>query len=130
VEADSLLVSPARATWLKESLMLRVLGSPKHVCGGCTRREMLQAGALGFFGLGWSDFLRLAELQAAPPGPRPTSFSRAKSCILLHLYGSPSQLETFDMRPDAPLEIRGELKSIGSSLPGSTCASCCRISPR
>jgi hypothetical protein len=79
---------------------------------------MLQAGALGFFGLGWSDFLRLAGLQAAPPGPRPASFGSAKSCILLHLYGSPSQLETFDMKPDSPLEIRGELKSIRSNLPG------------
>jgi hypothetical protein len=79
---------------------------------------MLQAGALGFFGLGWSDFLRLVQLQAAPLQPRPKSFGRAKSCILLHLYGSPSQLETFDMKPDAPLEIRGELKSIRSNLPG------------
>jgi hypothetical protein len=80
--------------------MLRVLGSPK-ICGGWTRREMLQAGALGFFGLGWSNFLRLAELQAAPSGPSPKSFGCAKSCILLHLYGSPSQIETFDMKPDA-----------------------------
>jgi hypothetical protein len=79
---------------------------------------MLQAGALGFFGLGWGDFLRLAELQAAPSGPSPKSAGRAKSCILLHLYGSPSQLETFDMKPDAPLEIRGELKAIRSKLPG------------
>jgi hypothetical protein len=98
--------------------MLQVLGSPKRMCGGCTRREMLQAGALGFFGLGLNDFLRLADLQAAPPPPSPSSFGRAKSCILLHLYGSPSQIETFDMKPDAPPEIRGELKPIRSSLPG------------
>jgi len=79
---------------------------------------MLEAGALGFFGLGLSDFLRLADLQAAPSRPLPKSFGRAKSCILLHLYGSPSQIETFDMKPDAPPEIRGELKPIHSSLPG------------
>jgi hypothetical protein len=80
---------------------------------------MLQAGALGFFGLHLSDFLRLNELQAAPSEHlSETRFGQAKSCILLHLYGSPSQLETFDMKPDAPVEIRGELKPIRSSLPG------------
>jgi hypothetical protein len=99
--------------------MLRILGSPKKLCSGWTRREMLQAGALGMFGLGLSDFFRLADLQAAPPtNPLPKSFGRAKSCILLHLYGSPSQLETVDPKPDAPVEIRGELKSIHSNLPG------------
>ena len=98
--------------------MLQVLGSPKHVRGGWSRREMLQAGALGFFGLGLNDFLRLADLQAAPPHPSAKGFGRAKSCILLHRYGSPSQIETFDMKPDAPLEIRGDLKPIRSNLPG------------
>lgn len=99
--------------------MLRILGSAKELCGGCTRREMLWAGGLGFFGLGMSDFLRLAELQAHDASdPLPRSFGRAKSCILLHLYGAPSQLELCDMKPNAPLEIRGELKPIRSSLPG------------
>src|SRR5207248_11298489 len=98
--------------------MLRILGSTKRACEGWTRRDLLQAGALGFFGLGLSDFLRLARVQAAPAGPPPKSFGRATSCILLHLYGSPSQLETFDMKPDAPPEIRGELKPIRSNLPG------------
>jgi hypothetical protein len=87
--------------------MLRILGSPKKLCSGWTRRDLLQVGALGFFGLGLSDYLRLAEVQAARP-PRPQkSFGRAKACILLHLYGSPSQLETVDPKPDAPPEIRG-----------------------
>jgi len=99
--------------------MLRILGSPKKFCSGWTRRDMLQAGALGFFGLGLSDFFRLADLQAAPLGrAREKHFGRAKACILLHLYGSPSQLETVDMKPHAPVEIRGELKPIRSSLPG------------
>src|SRR5262249_32983277 len=87
-------------------------------CGGWTRREMLQAGALGFYGLGLSDFLRLADLQAAPPRSASTSFGRARSCILLHLYCSPSPLETVDMKPAAPPETRGELKSIHPNLPG------------
>jgi hypothetical protein len=97
--------------------MLRILGSPKRLCSGWTRREMLRAGGLGLLGIGLPDFFRLTESQAAPP-QRERSFGKAKSCILLYLYGSPSQLETFDMKPDAPPEIRGELKPIRSNLPG------------
>jgi hypothetical protein len=100
--------------------MLRILGSPQKLCDGWTRREMLRAGGLGLFGLGLSDFFRLQEVQAAR-GARAAarSFGKAKSCILLYLYGSPSQLETFDPKPDAPVGIRGELKTIRSSLPGA-----------
>ncbi len=99
--------------------MLRILGSPKKLCSGWTRREMLWAGGLGLFHLGLSDFLRLRDLQAAAPArTQPKSFGRAKACILLHLYGAPSQLELCDMKPDAPVEIRGELKPIRSRLPG------------
>jgi hypothetical protein len=95
--------------------MLRILGSPKTLCGGYTRRDMLHAGALSLFGLGLGDYFRLTEAQASPSSG---SFGRAKACILLYLYGAPSQLETFDMKPGAPAEIRGELRPIRSSLPG------------
>jgi hypothetical protein len=99
--------------------MLRILGSPKTFCDGWTRREMLWAGGLGLFGLGLGDYFRLSELQAAAARkPAARSFGRAKACILLYLYGSPSQLETVDMKPDAPVEIRGEMKPIRSRLPG------------
>jgi hypothetical protein len=98
--------------------MLRILGSPKTLCNGMTRREMLVAGGLSLLGIGLGDHLRLTEAQAKPVGPRPRSFGRAKACILLYLYGSPSQLELADMKPDAPLEIRGELRPIRSRLPG------------
>jgi hypothetical protein len=99
--------------------MLRILGSPKKCCDGWTRREMLWAGGLGLFGLGLADVLRLSKAQAAaaPQQPLP-HFGRAKACILLYLYGAASQLETFDMKPDAPVEVRGELHPIRSTLPG------------
>jgi len=96
--------------------MLRVLGSTKRLCNGLTRRDLLQVGGLSLFGLGVSDALRLADVQANPPVAK--SFGRAKACILLYLYGSPSQLETFDMKPNAPPEIRGEFKPIPSTIPG------------
>jgi hypothetical protein len=98
--------------------MLRVLSSPKRLCNGLTRRDLLQAGGLSLFGFGLADFLRLSEAQATPRTPD-AHFGKAKACILLYLYGSPSQLETFDMKPDAPVEIRGELKPIPSTVPGA-----------
>src|ERR1035438_2237821 len=94
--------------------MLRILGSPKKLCNGWTRRELLGSVGFGALGLGASALLPRADA-AAPP----RSFGKAKSCILLYLYGSPSQLETFDPKPDAPLEVRGELRSIRSNVPGA-----------
>ena len=94
--------------------MLRILGSPRKLCDGLTRRDFLQVGGLGLLGLGASN------LTASPATQRAfdRSFGKAKSCILLFLYGSPSQLETFDTKPDSPVEIRGELKTIRSNVVG------------
>lgn len=97
--------------------MLRVLGSPKHLCTGHTRRDLLWAGGLSLFGLGLPDYLRATARQPERK-PAGAQFGRAKACILLYLYGSPSQLELADPKPDAPLEVRGELGSIRSTLPG------------
>lgn len=91
--------------------MLRVLGNSKRLCDGLTRRDLLRVGGLGLLGLG-------ASAKASPLEPTLPSFGRAKSCILLYLYGAPSQIETFDPKPKAPMEIRGEFKSIPSIVPG------------
>jgi hypothetical protein len=99
--------------------MLRVLGSHKRLCDGVSRRDFLQVGALGGLGLSLPQFLRAKDSPASRPGlARDAHFGKAKSCILLFLYGSPSQLEMADMKPDAPEEIRGELKPIRSTLAG------------
>lgn len=98
--------------------MLRVLGSPKRLCTGVTRRDLLWAGGLGLFGLTLPDYLKASTGDSRPPPARDSHFGRAKSCILLYLYGSPSQIELADQKPDAPVEIRGELGSIPSTLPG------------
>jgi hypothetical protein len=60
----------------------------------------------------------LQEAGAAEGGPREANFGRAKSIILIHLYGAPSQLEWVDCKPDAPVEVRGQFGVIPSSLPG------------
>lgn len=101
--------------------MIRVLGGPKRLCDGVTRRDLLQVGSLGLLGLGSTDLFAKTALAADPrPGLPITAggFGKAKSCILLYLYGAPSQLETFDPKPDAPSQIRGELGCIPSSIPG------------
>ncbi len=100
--------------------MLRVLGGPKRFCDGMTRRELLQVGSLAAAGLPLLPFVPAAHGRTTVPGPTASlpGFGRAKSCILLFMYGSPSQLETFDPKPDAPLEIRGELGCIPSSVAG------------
>lgn len=98
-------------------VMLRILGSPKTFCDGITRRDMLQVGALTPLGLSLESALA-SQAQGASPVAASRNFGKAKSCILLFLYGSPSQLEWADMKPDAPLEIRGDLQPIRSSLPG------------
>lgn len=94
--------------------MLRILGSRKTFCDGITRRDWLHVGGLGMFGLGLGH-LNQSKAEASPQ--RLPNFGKAKSCILLYLYGAPSQLETFDCKPEAPVDIRGELGVIDSSLP-------------
>src|SRR5262245_59769518 len=98
--------------------MLRIHSSRKNLCGGMSRRDWLRVGGLGLAGLSLPQVLRLQEASAAENVPRERSFGRAKSIILIHLYGSPSQLEWVDPKPDAPVEIRGEFGVIPSSLPG------------
>jgi hypothetical protein len=98
--------------------MIRILGGPKRLCDGLTRRDLLHVGSLGMLGLSAGGVLTPGPASASVPTPGRSSFGQAKSCILLFLYGSPSQIETFDPKPDAPVEVRGEFGCIPSSVPG------------
>ncbi|MFQ3592934.1 MAG: DUF1501 domain-containing protein [Gemmataceae bacterium] len=75
-----------------------------------SRRKLLQVGSLGLTGLGLPHILQ-ASRQSQPK-------ARVKSVIFLHQWGGPSHLDTFDMKPDAPAEVRGKYQPIASSLPG------------
>jgi hypothetical protein len=77
-----------------------------------TRRRILQAGGAGLLGL---DVPTLLAAEAAAGGGRPAG--RARSVIFLFLFGGPSQLETFDLKPDAPSDIRGPFLPIASRTP-------------
>ena len=97
--------------------MLRILGNPKSLCDGMTRRDLLHIGGLGAFGLCLGDAFRLQQAQAAP-ALTASRFGQAKACILIYKYGSPPQHETFDPKPDAPVEIQGEMRAVSTRLPG------------
>jgi uncharacterized protein (DUF1501 family) len=81
---------------------------------GIHRREFLQVGYSGLLGIGLSSLLaqRATSADATRPARTP------KSVIIVFLTGAPSHLDTFDLKPDAPAEIRGEFRPIATSVPG------------
>src|SRR4051794_25489085 len=81
-----------------------------------SRREFLRAGGLGWFGLGLPTLLggRAFDVKASSTG----SFGRARACILLFMWGGPAQQDTWDPKPDAPAEYRGEFRPIPTNVPG------------
>ncbi len=82
-----------------------------------SRRQLLRAGSLGFFGLNLAQWWQAQAVQAAPVrGTRPAP--RVRSCIVLFYYGGPSHLDTWDLKPHAPREIRGEFTGIATRVPG------------
>lgn len=91
--------------------MLSIQGYVDRSGGTVTRRDLLRVGGAGLLGLSLPDLL-----QAESHGVRKPS--RAKSVIFVCLFGGPSQLETFDMKPDAPAEIRGPFRPIACPTPG------------
>lgn len=98
--------------------MLRVLGGPKRLCNGVTRRELLLAGGLSVCG---APFVTSAAAAPRADGDDEASlpgFGSAKNVVLLYLFGGPSHLEICDMKPEAPREVRGALQPISSTLPG------------
>lgn len=89
----------------------------KPMAGILNRRDLLHLGGLGACGL-TVDWLSPNKVLNAATAADPANFGKAKSCILLFLFGSPPQHETFDPKPDAPEEIRGEMGSIPTNVPG------------
>ncbi len=85
----------------------------KHV--RTTRREAMQIGSIGLLGLGTNHLAGMREAMAAD---RNASFGKAKSCIFIFLSGGLAQHESFDMKPDAPENIRGEFRPIATRTPG------------
>ena len=81
------------------------------------RRQLLRAGGLGFLGVHLAHLFE-AEARAGMTGGAALAKNPLKSCILMFYYGGPSHHDTWDMKPLAPAEVRGEFKSIATSVPG------------
>lgn len=93
--------------------MLNLTGGAAKLCDGITRRKLMQVGGLSLFsGLSMPRYLQAASSSTVRPA------GRAKSVILFNLLGGPSQMDMFDLKPEAPVEVRGEFRGIDTSLPG------------
>ena len=92
--------------------MITLLGKRQINCDGLTRRNFLKIGAMGFGGLTLPNLLR-SEAAAGTDAPL-----TQKSIINVYLSGGPSHIDTFDPKPDAPPEIRGEFHPIATAVPG------------
>jgi hypothetical protein len=107
--------------------MFSLLGSSARLCDGLSRREWLRVGGLGTLGLSLPALLQARD--TAPAGVLPTdkTFGKAKNVIFLYLLGGPPQHETFDPKPEAPLEVRGPFQPIHTNVPG---IDFCELLPR
>jgi hypothetical protein len=106
--------------------MLTLYDRPARLCDGIDRRELLRVGGLSALGLSLPTLLA-AEAQASTSDFRSRTFGQAKNVIYLWLQGGPPQHETFDPKPDAPAEIRGEFRPIQTNVPG---IQFCELLPR
>jgi hypothetical protein len=96
-------------------LTLSLPGGVQH-CDGLTRREVLRVGALGFGGLTLPGLFGLCEARAAARRSKPRA--KARSVIILYLSGGPSQLDMWDLKPEAPEEVRGTFRPVDTNVPG------------
>jgi hypothetical protein len=97
--------------------MIRVRGQAQRLCDGIRRRDFLHAGALTAFGLSLAGLLQAAATAAPAVGG---TFGKARRCLLLFLTGGAPQLDTWDLKPDAPERIRGEFRPIPTNVAGIT----------
>ncbi len=83
------------------------------------RRRFLHAASAGCLGIGLSD-LKLVQAAIVPDSivSKSVRTKPAKACIFLFMWGGPSQLDTFDLKPNAPAEVRGPFKPISTRVPG------------
>lgn len=93
--------------------MLNAMTPSRSVPGLVTRRQLVQFGGIGAIGLGLPGLLRANAPKPAESSPP------ARSCIFIVQYGGCSHIDSFDLKPDAPTEMRGPFKPIPTSVPGT-----------
>src|SRR5271170_5961059 len=97
---------------MRKGTMLNIWGTGQRLCDGISRRDFLRVGALGVGGLTLADLLKLKAQGAVK------SASSTKAIIMVYLNGGPSHLDMYDLKPEAPVEYRGEFKPIPTNVPG------------
>src|SRR5437016_1718045 len=97
--------------------MLSINGPPTKLCDRLPRREWLRIAGLSLGGLSLETLLSRRNAAALDSLPGQGS-GKAKNCIVLFLAGGPPQHETWDPKPDASADIRGEFSAIASSVTG------------
>lgn len=97
--------------------MIVLPGARVRCCEGWTRREWLRIGGLGTLGLPLATLLR-ERATAQSSSPSHSIFGRARSCIVVFLFGAPAHQDIWDLKPLAPAEFRGEFQPIASSVSG------------
>jgi hypothetical protein len=100
--------------------MLEIRGRTIRLCDGTTRRSFLKVGSLGIGGLALPEVLRARQAQAATD-------RRDTAVILFWMAGGPSHIDTYDMKPNAPPEVRGPFRPIRTNVPG---LNVCELLPR
>ena len=97
--------------------MFQVLGSTQRFCDGLSRRNFLQVGAFGA-GLTLADSLRVQAASKAKLAKDGRPSKSMKSAIFIYLPGGPSHMDMYDVKPEAPVEFRGEFKAIDTNVSG------------
>jgi hypothetical protein len=95
--------------------MFTIPHRPVRGHAGITRRELLRVGGLSMLGL---DPAALARLRAVSASDSPAARRRSQACVFFFLFGGPSHIDLWDMKPDAPPEVRGEFKPVATRVPG------------
>ena len=90
--------------------MLTISGNAHRLCDGITRRDALQIGALGLGGLSLPGLLRAEQASGIKKSH--------KAVIMIYMVGAPPHQDMYDLKPDAPVEIRGEFRPIDTTVPG------------
>jgi hypothetical protein len=83
-----------------------------------SRREVLRQGLVGSFGLNLGSLIWARQSVAGQTTPSAAAAAKIRACIIVFYYGGPSHIDTFDPKPDAPKETRGEFHTISTSVPG------------
>jgi hypothetical protein len=93
--------------------MLHFVGPYLCACDGWSRRDLLQVGGISALGLSPTEIDGSVHAASSQVG-----FDRARACLLIYLFGGPSHIDIWDMKPDAPEGVRGEFRPVATNVPG------------